>query len=101
MTLIAAVGPGLPYRHAVFCDGAGFVHTEHRHGPQRFHRRQFPDKGVLFGKAPRTHREENGQNHREFLGDHGHRQGDARQDAFDQPAFPGKLRAVGVGDQAD
>jgi hypothetical protein len=56
---------------------------------------------VLFGQPPGAEGKENGKDHREFLGDHRHGEGDARKDALDQAGGKGMVGDVEPGDDPD
>ena len=85
----------------VLCYGSCLIHTEYGDRSQRLYRRQTAHQGMLPGKPPGTHGEEYCEHYREFLRYHGHRQGDARQNTFDQPLLKRITGEVAVGKCAD
>ena len=84
-----AAGAEAPDHHAVLGQGPGLVGADHGGGSDRLHGGDAPGEHVALGDAPGAEREEDGEHHRELLGEHRHRQGDAREQAVD-PLVPGE-----------
>ena len=76
----------LGHGHAVHGERACFVHCQHRDGAQRLNSGDAPCQHLLVRNAPRTQRQKHGQNDRNLLGQDGHGQRNARQQAFEQRA---------------
>ncbi|MPM28957.1 hypothetical protein SDC9_75495 [bioreactor metagenome] len=98
--LVAVCRPDALHRHLVHGDGAGFVHTQHRDRPQGLHRGEPAHQRVLFCQPPGAHGKEHGEDHREFLGDHRHGEGNARENALDQAVGEIMVGEVEPGDDA-
>ena len=72
--------------HAIFGQGAGLVSTQHGRGAKGFDRRGTPGQHVRLRDAPSPHRHEDGQNDREFLGQHRHAERDAGENGVEPTA---------------
>ncbi len=78
-------GCGQPgHRHAVDGERAGLVHRQYRDRTQRLHSGHAPREHLLERDAPRPQRQEHGEDHRDFLGQDGHGQRNAREQALQQ-----------------
>jgi len=67
------------HRHAVLGQRAGLVAAQHGGGAQRFDGVDTPRQHAFARQASGPERREDGEHHRVLLGQHGHRQSDARQ----------------------
>ncbi len=75
--------------HAVFRQGARFVHAENRDGAQGLHRGHAPGQDAPLGKSPGAQGKKNREDNGKFVRHEGHRQAEAREDAG-QPGAPPK-----------
>ena len=67
------------HRHAVFGEGAGFIHRQHRGAAQALHRRWPAGQHPQPRQPQRTQGQKQGQHHGDFIGQHRQRQGQGRQ----------------------
>ena len=78
-----AAGEELLYGHPVLRKRPGFIDAQNSRGPQDFDRGHPSCQYPFAGDAPSTQRKEYGENNGEFFGQNRHRQGNARQNAFE------------------
>ena len=71
------IGPAgeLGYGHAVFGEGAGFIHGQNRGAAQAFHRRGPAGQHPKAGEPEGPKGQKQGQHHGDFVGQHGQGQG--------------------------